>query len=133
MHNRALTVLSVLVVIAPSAKSQQLPRLPGETSNARKGTSSHHWEASEPTEFYSSQLNWALGNAPDYRWEGVMIGAVTVGIGGALLANGFCDYGGTHDENCFGRTVVGGAIGATVGAVVGGLIGGLIPKKRAEP
>ncbi|HXF96113.1 MAG TPA: hypothetical protein VNI61_08410 [Gemmatimonadales bacterium] len=73
-----------------------------------------------------------FGNAPDHRWEGVVIGGVSLGIAGAIIAHGFCDYEGGRRSGCFGRTVAGGLVGAAAGAGLGGLIGGLIPKASAR-
>jgi hypothetical protein len=70
--------------------------------------------------------------APDYRWEGLAMGAIAVGAVGALFANGICndsDSGNPATRNCVLRTVEGALFGATLGGVVGGLLGGLIPKR----
>ena len=70
---------------------------------------------------------------PDHRREGALLGAILLGAGGAILAQGFCDYDGKPQSGCFGRTVGGGVIGAVAGFIVGGLIGGLIPKNNPTP
>jgi len=62
--------------------------------------------------------------APDYRWEGLAIGAVAVGALGAIALSETCEGSG----GCVGSTIGGALIGALVGGVTGGLIGGLIPK-----
>ena len=71
--------------------------------------------------------------APDYRWEGLVVGGVIVGVLGARLSAGFCGYDDSGaKENCTWQTIEGFAIGATVGSVVGGLLGSLIPKPPPE-
>jgi uncharacterized membrane protein YeaQ/YmgE (transglycosylase-associated protein family) len=63
----------------------------------------------------------------DYRWEGVIVGALALGVGGALVANGLCHDDGS-DEHC-ARSIIGySLVGAVVGGVTGGLIGAAIPK-----
>ncbi len=66
---------------------------------------------------------------PDYRWEGLVVGAVALGGFSAFVYEGFC---GDTDSNSPGCTAGGLAvavlIGATIGGVTGGLLGGLIPK-----
>ena len=61
-----------------------------------------------------------LGRAPDYRWEGLIIGAVALGLAAASLYSGL--------DADVGATLMGVAAGATAGAVIGGLIGTLFPK-----
>ena len=58
--------------------------------------------------------------APDYRWEGLVVGGALVGFLGATLGGGLC---GSDDSAAEGFL-----IGATVGGVTGGLLGTLIPK-----
>jgi hypothetical protein len=60
---------------------------------------------------------------PDYRWEGAAVGAIGLGLFGAVLGNGICEV-----ENCTGATVLFALGGAVVGGVTGGLIGSFIPK-----
>jgi hypothetical protein len=63
----------------------------------------------------------------DYRWEGLIIGALALGVGGALAANGLC-HDDSSDKDCTGSIVGYFLVGATVGGVTGGLIGAAIPK-----
>lgn len=68
-------------------------------------------------------------DAPDYRWEGLVVGGGFVGLLGAAVGNGFCGYDETRaDKSCVWPTLEGFLIGATVGGVTGGLLGSLIPK-----
>lgn len=63
----------------------------------------------------------------DYRWEGLTIGAIGVGVLGALLANGLCDEDSGSDS-CTGTIIGGAAVGALIGGVVGVFIGSGIQK-----
>jgi hypothetical protein len=63
----------------------------------------------------------------DYRWEGLIIGGLALGVLGAVVGNGLC-HDDTSDEHCAGSTILYGLVGATVGGVTGGLIGASIPK-----
>jgi len=69
---------------------------------------------------------------PDYRWEGLAIGAIGLGAFSAYGANWWChdSDSNTSGKNCLLATLFGALAGATVGGVTGGLIGGLIPKPR---
>ena len=60
----------------------------------------------------------------DHWREGAAAGAILGALGGAWLANGFCEDG----QPCFGRTVAGGLVGAATGFGVGALLGSLFPK-----
>jgi hypothetical protein len=72
--------------------------------------------------------------APDYRWEGLLVGGVLVGAFGAALGNGFCGYDEIQPKgSCVWPTVEGFAIGAVVGGVTGGLLGSLMPKAPPSP
>ena len=67
--------------------------------------------------------------APDYRWEGLVVGGVLVGALGAVLGDGFCGYDEIQPtHSCVWPTLEGFAIGAVVGGVTGGLLGSLMPK-----
>jgi len=72
--------------------------------------------------------------APDYRWEGLAVGGLFVGMLGAALGNGLCaqDESGTQGS-CFLPTVEGFVLGAVVGGVTGGLLGSAIPKSPPRP
>lgn len=62
----------------------------------------------------------------DYRWEGALIGGLSLGVGMSLVGLGVCsDLGG---DGCLVQTLGFGLMGATVGVVVGGLVGSLVPK-----
>ncbi|HSE66165.1 MAG TPA: hypothetical protein VLB12_04210 [Gemmatimonadales bacterium] len=57
------------------------------------------------------------------------IGAGTVGIVGALLANSLCNNSDTADHgSCAGNTIGGALLGAGVGAVIGVFLGSFVSK-----
>lgn len=73
------------------------------------------------------------GVARDYRWTGLIVGAVGLGVSAGAVSLVLCRESQT-DESCAGPTALFGLVGATVGAVVGGLVGSWIPKRPpAEP
>lgn len=79
----------------------------------------------------------AAGGARDYRWEGVIVGSIAVGISAAVVQVGMChDSELSSDRHaCFGLKTLGAlAFGGTIGAVLGGFIGSAIPKHEStEP
>ena len=76
-----------------------------------------------------SMISW---DRRDYRWEGLIAGAVIIGTVGAIGFNNLCHSDDTGDGNCVAGTVAGGVLGALVGGVVGGLIGAQIPKHQPD-
>ena len=73
-------------------------------------------------------------NLPDtypgtYRTEGAIVGAILLGIVGALLVDKFCgnDRNGS-DEHCSTKTLGGAVLGAGIGFTFGGLVGARFPK-----
>jgi len=74
----------------------------------------------------------AFGHPDDYRWEGALIGAITVGVWGAYLAAGMCTYDNPDPTvGCIlGHGMLALLVGGVVGGGVGGLLGGLIPKDK---
>lgn len=73
----------------------------------------------------------SVGTARDYRWEGMIGGAVLGGVAGMVLANGLCGNGGS--SSCGSQTILAGVLGGAVGGTVGVFVGRLIPKKRPAP
>ena len=65
---------------------------------------------------------------PDYRWEGLAIGAAIVGVLGVVVGDGLCHLSDSAHPHCLGAAVGLGLVGAMAGGVTGGLIGGAIPK-----
>jgi energy-converting hydrogenase Eha subunit B len=71
-----------------------------------------------------------IGRAPDYRWEGLVIGAIAGGVFVGTATYVFCsdpDAGG----NCAVTTVAGTLVGGALGGFVGCLVGILIPKNHS--
>jgi hypothetical protein len=66
--------------------------------------------------------------APDYRYEGLAIGAVAGGIGGLLLSAVICAQSEAADTNCTRTVILGTLGGAGLGGLAGLLIGGFFPK-----
>jgi hypothetical protein len=67
---------------------------------------------------------------PDYRWEGAVVGGITLGVGLAVLTSGMCDSD-SGTSHCGLLMVGAGLVGGTVGVVTGGFIGSLIPKRTS--
>jgi hypothetical protein len=64
-----------------------------------------------------------------YRTEGAIVGALLLGIAGAVLVDKFCaDDGGGGDEHCSTKTFGGAVLGAGVGFTLGRLVGARFPK-----
>ncbi len=73
----------------------------------------------------------AFGHPDDYRWEGVLVGSIAVGLLGAILGNGLCHFDNPDPPGgCVVPTLLGLLFGGATGAGVGGWIGGLIPKNE---
>jgi H+/Cl- antiporter ClcA len=74
-----------------------------------------------------------LPKTPDYRWEGLVIGAALLGVSAAYLGSRLCGLSDTGNAHCFRTTVGLGLLGAFGGGIIGGVIGGMIPKAPATP
>jgi hypothetical protein len=72
-------------------------------------------------------------SAGDHRWQGVTIGAVTLGIAAGAGGYTFCHNERETNQSCFYPTVLATVGGAIIGAVVGGIIGSLFPKDTTGP
>lgn len=90
--------------------------------------------AASPTFTASSRVGGGLwrqgrpfGDSRDYRWEGVLVGGVGLGLAGGIGAAVWCSREGTS-HNCVAATVLSAAFFGTIGSVVGGLIGSSISK-----
>lgn len=91
-----------------------------------------HWE---PVLLLQSQAPAPKTPAPDYRWEGLTVGAAFLGLLGGAAGNAFCSYDDSSvKRSCFLPTVEGFVVGAVVGGVTGGLLGSAIRKPpRDDP
>ena len=76
-----------------------------------------------------------FGHPDDYRWEGLVLGGVVVGVLGAAVASGFCGDpdAGSGSQNCVVQGFLGFLVGATAGGVVGGMIGTIFKKEKPAP
>jgi hypothetical protein len=81
-----------------------------------------------PTQPPARPVSFIHSSAPDYRWEGLAIGAIAVGVFAAYVVNGVCNDPDNGGGGCAVPTAEGLLFGATVGGVTGGLLGTLIPK-----
>ncbi len=69
-----------------------------------------------------------LEAADDHRWEGAIIGGVTLGLLASMMSHGLCTQGGDSFSSCLDTTILALAVGAVPGLVVGGMLGSAIPK-----
>ena len=69
-----------------------------------------------------------IHRAPDYRWEGLAIGAIVGGTLGVLVVNAGCDT----DGGCFTDAIGGMLLGGTAGGLFG-LFAGLVTAKNTPP
>ena len=96
----------------------------GPVAGQRLATAYPRWEP-----ILQSSTPAPKAPAPDYRWEGLTVGAAFVGLLGAALGGGFCGYDDSATKpNCTWPTIEGFLVGAVVGGVTGGLLGSLIKK-----
>lgn len=72
----------------------------------------------------------AFGDSRDHRWEGLVLGAIGVGLVGAVMADALCTPDSASD-GCTGPVIGTGLVSAVVGGVLGGFIGSAIPKRTA--
>ena len=75
----------------------------------------------------------AFGHPDDYRWEGVLIGGVALGILGGAYGAAMCSYDNAAAVECFGIVAATTLLAGLTGAIAGGLLGGLIPKTNVTP
>lgn len=67
-------------------------------------------------------------STPDHRWEGLAIGALVLGVGGAIAGSQLCHLSDSANQHCARTTIGLGLLGVVAGGITGGLIGGSIPK-----
>jgi hypothetical protein len=73
-------------------------------------------------------LGAGSANTRDYRWEGLLVGALTLGVAGGFLGSRLCTLSDSADRHCVRMTVGLGLLGAFGGGIIGGVVGGAIPK-----
>jgi hypothetical protein len=81
--------------------------------------------ATSPSDAFAAERY--AGRAPDYRWEGMAVGAGAGAIAFGLLGAVLCSQSESTDD-CTGMVIGTGLLGAFCGGITGGLIGGSIPK-----
>lgn len=114
------------ILAPPPVLAPQLPALQLISSRSPAPSSWAISPAKKDPEFPTLFAN-AFGSPKDYRWEGVLIGGLLLGVGGAVVGWGACsELGG---DGCLYPTVGLGLVGGLIGAVVGGFVGGSIPKR----
>ena len=84
------------------------------------------WRAAAVEEHASLKL---FPRAPDYRYEGAIVGFVLVGVGTAVVSAGLC--GQSETQNCTGPVIGLSLLLGACGALTGALIGGMMPKEPA--
>ena len=117
-----LVVLTFAAVgVAPLASQRLAPAYPRWEPDLR-------WASGLPSSS-ATHTSRLFPQAPDHRWEGLVVGGLLVGALGAALGDAFCGQDETLNKpSCVGPIIEGFAVGAVVGGVTGGLLGGLIPK-----
>ena len=74
----------------------------------------------------------AFGHPADYRTEGIIAGAVLIGVPTAILAFSLCADTDSGGGNCLTGGVGVSLLGFALGGLTGALIGGAIPKAKAS-
>jgi hypothetical protein len=69
--------------------------------------------------------------APDHRYEGAVVGLVTLGVAGGVLAHALCQAS-DDARHCTGPTIGASLLMGGIGALTGALVGGLFPKAAPE-
>lgn len=62
----------------------------------------------------------------DFRWAGTAIGALGLGIAGAIQGAAYCGNSENGPRDCTGTTVGFGLAGAAIGGIVGHVVGSLL-------
>jgi hypothetical protein len=68
-----------------------------------------------------------ISRAPDYRWEGLAIGAIAGGLLFGIASRSLCDGGGS----CIAGTLYFAALGAVPAGLFGCFVGMFIPKHHS--
>ncbi len=89
------------------------------------------WEPTLPG-FSRAPAGGFLPTAPDYRWEGILIGGTAGFAFGGYLGFEFCHWSDSPRRHCTLAAIEGALVTGVLGAGMGGLIGGLFPKPPPE-
>jgi hypothetical protein len=118
----AVGALCALAVAPPVAAQRAARPFPGFAPALAA-----QWSADAP-----DRAAVRFGHPDDYRWEGLLVGGVVLGVTSAVVGASLCAQDDSADGSCFYPTVLVTVAGAGAGAMVGVLIGGLIPKAPAD-
>lgn len=110
----------MLALSLPSAAAQRLPAAFPTAPVAFEYRGGEHREALK-----------LFPRAPDYRYEGAIVGATTLVVAGGVLFAGLCEQSDSIN-NCTGFLIKTSLLMAFIGGLTGALVGGMIPK-AAEP
>jgi hypothetical protein len=124
---RVASVLTVVLLLSVPAMAQLAPRLEGLDPAVVSGIL--------PRTIDRNPLERSLSAAArtSYYLEGLIVGAVVVGVTGGMIAHSLCANADVPPSgSCAGRSILGSLLGAAVGAGVGALVGGLFPKGARE-
>jgi hypothetical protein len=101
-----------------------------QTGSAQGAGPSVLWQRpAGPIAAFYRPLETDAAQAPDYRWEGMAIGAGVGALGFGFLGAVFCGLS-ESSNNCTMAVVGGVALGAFCGGIIGGVIGGAMPKEE---
>lgn len=118
MRIALLLVLASLSLMVPQPGLAQAP-----------GPSVLWRRPSLPLAAHAAPLKAQAAQAPDYRWEGMAIGAGVGALGFGFLGVVIC--GASDSADCNMSAVLGvGLLGAFCGGIIGGVIGGAMPKEE---
>ncbi len=120
LRHLARTAVFVVALAAPARAQQRLGPPPGPAFALFRPAPT--LPPVQPASFIHSA-------APDYRWEGLTIGAIAVGTFFGVVALEFCgDPDSGRAGHCAGPGLEGFLVGATVGGIIGVIVGTFIPK-----
>lgn len=118
MRNALVFILGSLALVVPQAGSAQGP-----------GPSVLWQRPAGPVAGFDRPLETDAAQAPDYRWEGMAIGAGAGALGFGFLGAVVCGLS-ESSNNCTMAVVGAGVLGAFCGGIIGGVIGGAMPKEE---
>ena len=89
-------------------------------------------ESSATAPVRSAVMSGLFAPAPDHRWEGLVIGAVSLGASAAYIGGHYCRLSDSATKHCVRTAIQLGALGGFAGGIIGGLVGGMIPKAPSD-